>query len=462
MPARFCLLPVILLALFACSPGAPERPHVVLISIDTLRADHVGSYGYERATTPTLDALAAESVRFDHAISAASWTLPSHMSVITSLRPSVHGVSQDRALDLGAETLAELLGEAGYRSAAWVSWVYLSPVFGFSQGFDEFNTMIDFDRVDMAGGGGALPADQVVDSAAKWLRGKGDEPLFLFVHLFDPHMDYAPPASHRELFGPARADVSGSYESLKPYILGLNPTPPRFGAEKLAAVQALYDAEIRFADDALAELLAAIDAELGRENCVIAVMSDHGEEFLDHGSMEGHGWTLYEEIVRVPLILRRPGPAAPRVVEAPVSLLDLAPTLCDLVGVAVPASFEGSSLLSLLDGGAARRNYAYSESDRFNVKRRSLRGARYKLIHTADSGVNSAGVPVIAGYELYDLSEDPGERRNLYREDEAQSQALRALLEEVTNMPPGAVTQNPAAELTPEQIELLRSLGYVQ
>ena len=453
-----------LLSLVACSRPEPTLPHVVLISIDTLRADHVGAYGYDRATTPALDRLAAESVRFDAAISPASWTLPAHMSLLTSMRPSVHGVEQDRALDLAATTLAEVLSGAGYRTSAFVSWVYVSEVYGFNQGFDEFRTLIDRARVDLASGGGAQSAAQIVDAVQDWLPGKADRSNFLFVHFFDPHMDYEPPATHRTLFG-ASAESDGRYASLKPYILGLNATPPKLAPQQLADVVALYDAEIRFTDDALDRMLRAIDREWGLDNCLVIVLSDHGEEFLDHGSIEGHGWTLYEEVVRVPLLIRLPGELrSVRQIASPVSLLDVAPTICELVGAAAPASFEGSSLRALLDGSATQKSapYAYAEHDRFNVRKRSLRGERFKLIHTADTGRNSAGVPIVPGYELYDLQADPGERRNLYRAGEAQSEALRILLEQLASAPAASVMQNPAAELTPEQLELLKSLGYVQ
>jgi arylsulfatase A-like enzyme len=448
----------------ACSNAGPTRPHVILISIDTLRADHVGAYGYARPTTPAIDRLAAQSVRFDNAISPASWTLPAHMSLMTSLRPSVHGVDQDRALDLSATTLAEVLAQAGYRTGAFISWVYLSEVYGLQQGFDEFFTLIDRKQVDLASGAGAQRASQIADAVVDWLSGKRDRPNFLFVHFFDPHMDYDPPAQYRTMFG-ATQSSDGRYAALKPYMLGLNANPPQLASERLAEITALYDAEIRATDDALDRILQALDRELGLDNCLIVLLSDHGEEFLDHGSMEGHGWTLYEEIVRVPLLLRLPGPSpTARVVQSPVSLLDLAPTICDLLEVAVPASFEGSSLRPLCEGKAERKSapYAYSEHDRFNVHKRSLRGERYKLIFTADSGRNSAGVPIVPGYELYDLHQDPQEQRNLYRAGEPQSEALRLLLEQLAKAPAAAPLQNPAAELTPEQLELLKSLGYVQ
>jgi arylsulfatase A-like enzyme len=218
---------LLILALLSCAPGS-DRPHVILISIDTLRADHLGCYGYERPTSPVIDALAAESIRFENAISQAGWTLPSHMSLMTSLMPSQHGVTQERALNPSVVTLAETLQDAGYASAGFSSWIYVSESYGFDQGFDEYRTLVDTQRLDVAGGGGAFPAGRVVDAVESWLLRRQDDPLFLFVHLFDPHMDYAPPAEFADIFAEGSGStIDGRYETLKPYIRGLNAEPAK-------------------------------------------------------------------------------------------------------------------------------------------------------------------------------------------------------------------------------------------
>jgi arylsulfatase A-like enzyme len=450
-----------LLGAFSCAPGA-ERPHVILISIDTLRADHVGCYGYDRPTTPAIDALALESIRFENAISQAGWTLPSHMSLMTSLMPSQHGVTQERALNPAIVTLAESLQNAGYTTAGFASWIYVSENYGFGQGFDEYRTLVDTRRLDVAGGGGAFPAGRVVDAVQGWLSRRGDDPVFLFVHLFDPHMDYVPPGEYAEMF--AEADppsIDGRYETLKRYIRGLNESPASLSPRELHHVESLYDGEIRYVDSQIEELLASLDASLGLGNCHLILLSDHGEEFMDHGSIEGHGWTLYEEVVHVPLLWRLPAKArGGGTVAAPVGLIDVAPTLLDYLQIDAPEAFRGKSRRTAMEGDESP-GYVLSENDRFNIEMRVLRGERYKLIHTADSGRNAAGVPILAGFELYDLVKDPAEAVNLYDPEDGRSHALVALLE-ASSGEAGAGVQNPAAELSEEQLELLRSLGYVQ
>jgi arylsulfatase A-like enzyme len=196
-------------------------------------------------------------------------------------------------------------------------------------------------------------------------------------------------------------------------------------------------------------------------------MSDHGEEFGDHGSMEGHGWTLYDEILHVPLILRLPGGArAGSIVEAPVELIDIAPTILEAVGIATPEAFMGNSLLGVIDGSAASSRAALvsSENSHFNIVKRSVRGLRYKLIRTEDTGRNSFGTPIQAGSEFYDLDRDPGERINRYDSESPVVQFLEEKLEEFIGTARSAETARDGeeVELSREDIELLRSLGYIR
>jgi len=452
---------LVLTGALSCAPGG-DRPHVVLISIDTLRADHLGSYGYERPTSPVMDALARDSIQFENAVSQAGWTLPSHMSLMTSLLPSRHGVTQERALHPDVVTLAESLEAAGYRGAGFSSWIYVSENYGFDQGFAEYRTLVDTQRLDISGGGGAYPAGRVVDSVESWLQRREDDPMFLFVHLFDPHMDYAPPTEFAEMFAsPDPVSIDGRYATLEASIAGLHVDPAPLSDDELAHVEALYDGEIRYVDSQIEELLAALDASVGLDNCHVILLSDHGEEFMDHGSIEGHGWTLYEEVIHVPMMWRLPARelAGSRVAQ-PVGLIDVAPTLLDFLGLEAPSSFMGVSRREAMSGNETA-GHVLSENDRFNLRMRALRGERYKLIQTADTGRNSAGVEIRAGLELYDLETDPGETLNLYDASDERSQALVSLLEAVMS---GSETGlgNPEAELTEEQLEMLRSLGYVQ
>ena len=458
---RFVGTALSILGCISCSPPA-DLPHVILISIDTLRDDHLGCYGADRPTSPAIDALALDAIQFEEAISQAAWTLPSHMSLMTSLMPSRHGVTASRALDPAVVTLAEALREAGYASAGFVSWVFLSKNFGFDQGFDEYWCLVDQQKLDMSGGGGALSAGPLVEGIMQWLTRREDHPLFLFVHLFDPHMDYVPPGEFSEIFAEADApDINGRYETLRPFIRGLHEDPALLSEPALRHIESLYDGEIRYVDAQVQKLLAALDSCLGLEDCHVILLSDHGEEFMDHGSIEGHGWTLYEEIVRVPLIWRLPtGARAGTTVSVPVGLIDVAPTLLDFLGIDPPRGFEGVSRREVMEG-RGDPGYVLAENDRFNIRQRVLRGNRLKLIHTADTGLNAAGVPIRSGFELYDLVNDPGETRNLFDPDEERSQALVALLNASIPEADGSI-ENPAAILSDAQLELLRSLGYVE
>lgn len=446
----------------ACSPTPrPEIP-VILISIDTLRADHLGCYGYERDTSPAIDALARDSIRFSRAFSQSSWTLPSHVSLMTSQYPSTHRVTDDRfALPEEATTLADALQGAGYHTAGFVTWIYVSEVYGFAQGFDEFRTLIDRPQLEPASGRGAFPAQEAVSTVKSWLTQNQADPFFLFVHLFDPHMDYDPPAPYDTLFDPEyEGFATGQYRWMQPYIAGLNEFPLDIRPRDREHVEALYDGEIRYVDRQIEGLLTAIDEAVGLDRCLVILTSDHGEEFGEHGSMEGHGWTLYDEIVHVPLLVRLPArDRAGTTVDLPVELIDVAPTILAQLGLKAPDPFQGHSLLVEADGGP---KVAYCETDRFNVIKRVVRGASHKLIHTRNTGRNAAGVPIQDGYELYDLEKDPGETQNLYDPQSPIAIALTDLLARHAAATTGAQPPPPSAQLSPADIELLRSLGYVQ
>jgi len=442
--------------------GFSRAPNVVLVSIDTLRADHLGSYGYARDTSPEIDRLAAQGVRYAHAYAAASWTLPSHVSLFTSQLPSRHGVRDDRnALSPQATTLAKLLSAAGYSTAGFVSWVYVGAAYGLGQGFDVYRELVDRAHYEPASGGGAAPAAQVVDAALAWLASKPARPFFLFVHLFDPHLDYAPPAPYDSMFGGDPAAADGRYATLSRYIPYLGKPVPAIPDAVRERVTSLYDGEIRYADTELGRLLRALDA-LGEESLVVFV-SDHGEEFGEHGSLEGHGWTLYEEVLHVPLVLRLPrGEQAGRVVDAPVSLIDVAPTVLDALGLPAPPEFEGRSLLGLARGDEAPRGrLLFAQIDRAGARLRAVRGDHWKRIEVRDAGAATLGLPVREGELLFDLDADPGEQRDLSGRNELVSRYLSAALAAAEAS--GAQAPAPvAATLSPEDRERLRALGYAQ
>jgi arylsulfatase A-like enzyme len=442
-----------------CAPesGVPTRGNALLVSIDTLRADHLGSYGYGRDTSPFLDGLAESGVRFDAAFSTSSWTLPAHGSLLTSKPPHRHGAEHAGArLRSSVPTLAEVLRGAGYRTAAVVSWFYVSRRYGFDRGFEQFEERLP----EVESLAGSARAAEVVDAAMRWLDG-AEEPFFLFVHIFDPHLHYDPPEPYSSMFDPGyEGSIDGRLETLRPYIAGRGSAPKTLGELDRAHVVALYDGEIRYVDAQLERLFSGLEADVAARTLAI-VTSDHGEEFGEHGSMEGHQWTLYDEVIRVPLLLRGPG-VEPGVVDALASTLDIAPTLLDLLGVEAPDSFEGRSLRPLLAGGAPTRELVFAETRRMN-RRFALRDLRRKLVYTRP-GRTPFGFPIQGGFELYDLDSDPGEQRNLWPEEQLTACPLVADLEAFMSRSRSDATGTPPdrVEFSQDERERLRALGYLE
>ena len=465
-------------------PPTDPRPNVVLVSIDTLRADHLGSYGYERDTSPFLDSLAARGKLFENAFAQASWTLPSHMSLFTSTYPGTHRVETSRrALSPAIPTLTERLRDAGYATAGYVSWIYLKSEYGFGRGFDRYVELLpDESQVDSATHH-SVRAEAFVERSLEWvsetaeardegpLRGK---PWFLFLHLFDPHMSYEPPLDMAQRFDPSLEGVeAGSHEFLSQYIDGLHDgDAPAVPPDVLRRAKALYDGEIRYVDEALRRFFGELESQGLLENTVVVVTSDHGEEFDDHGSMEGHQWTLYDEVLRVPLFVVGPG-VEPGVEDRMVQSIDVAPTILDLVGFAtraevpgtveeqVPGTFEGRSLLPLLRGEENEAEWDelnFSQIRRFNLKW-ALRTPRHKLIYNQTPETNENGMPVRAGFELYDLVTDPAEQHNVFDPDDPETRELMGRLRQLIGDRPDFGTGD-APILSDEERQRLEALGY--
>ena len=444
-----------------------SRPNVLLISIDTLRPDHLTCYGYGRDTTPFLDSLAKRGVVFENAFAQASWTLPSHMSLMTSTYPHTHRVEdEDRTLPAGIPTLAEALDGAGYRTIGFVTWIYLSARFGFGRGFDRYEEILPSGALDDALEHAANADDVVTKVIGSWdPTVEKETPFFLFLHFFDPHLNYSPPIEYARAFGDSLVDGRlGRYDYLKTYIKGLHPEPPPVPEAVLRGALSLYDAEIRFVDDQLRRLFVHLDSEGLLENTIIIVTSDHGEEFGEHGSLEGHQWTLYDEVLRVPLIVvfpeSTPFPTggSGRWTQL-VQSLDIAPTILDVVGIERPASFEGRSFRALFQNPERWEEASLAQIRRFNQKW-SLRTPTHKLIFTQDTRTNRFGVPIKPGYELFDLVADPGETRDIFSEQDSLSVGLaRRLRRWAGERSRGETVADP--QFSPEERERLRSVGYI-
>jgi len=394
------------------SDPAPGR--VVLVSIDTLRADRVGCYGAAGAHTPHLDAIAAAGVRFAAAISPAPLTLPAHASLMTALDPPDHGVRHNsiHRLDIALPTLAEGMRAAGYATAAFVGAVVLDERFGLGRGFDVYDDEMG-DRISGVVGYAERRADRVVDAALAWVR-EAPARFFLWVHFYDPHMTYEP--------------------------------PPGFAS---AFANRPYAGEIAFADFELGRLVAGVTERWGAEGLLVVATSDHGESLDEHGE-PSHSYTIYDATQRVPLLMRGPGLPAGRVIEAPVRLIDVAPTLLGLVGARPLAGATGRDLRPLIDGSERVERIAYVETLATQLDYRwspllGLRTARFKYIRAPRP-------------ELYDLEADPGETRNRAADEPDRVASLdRALEERLARTRPAV----PVGDLSPTDRERLQSLGYV-
>src|SRR4051812_46904672 len=319
---------------------------IVLVSIDTVRRDHVGAYGYPRPTTPRFDAFAREGLIADDAVSTSSWTLPAHLSMLTGVDPGRHGgIDMRHGFNRSVPTVTSLLRGAGFATRAVTSHLYVSGVYGVDDGFDH----LDF-RQDRK-------ATEVADRGIDLLDRVGDRPFFLFLHLYDPHWHYDPPDWARRQFETSYSGpLTGVWQDFS------RRDRASVSEADLAHLLALYDGEIRYADTEVGRVLDHLAARGLDRSTLVVITSDHGEEFLDHGSWE-HQKTLYEEVVRVPLALRGPGVGARRE-HAQVSLADVAPTILAFAGVTAPASMAGRSLLaSFTSTSTSAAREAYGETD---------------------------------------------------------------------------------------------------
>jgi arylsulfatase A-like enzyme len=416
-----------------------------VISLDTLRADHLGAYGYPRATSPTLDALAKRGVVFDDASSPSPWTLPAHASLFTGLYPSRHGVKEtNMRLNDSVPTLALLLRKAGWTTASVVNSTNVGPGHRLDRGFGEFK-MIEEAAVRRE------PTVQIVDQAIAWAKRFRDRKLFMFVHTYDVHSDYSSLPQWEQLFV---RPYSGMADGTTAQLMAFREGKARLGAADVPHLLDLYDAGIRQADEEMKRFFDALEREHLLEGSLIVVLSDHGEEFLEHGGVL-HGRTQYQELTRVPLIVAGPGVMGGRHTTAPVSLLDLMPTILKRVSVPRPEALDGEDIGGLLDGKpvpALDGRFRICEADHNNpvldTKRAIIRG-QYKL-HWDRTTQETA---------LFDLTADAGERTNVAASHPDVVRDLRKQLDRFQQL---RAVVGPPIEQTPGDIEKLRSLGYVR
>jgi arylsulfatase A-like enzyme len=426
-----------------------ERLNVVLYLIDTLRADHLGSYGYPLPTSPNIDALAADAVVFTRTQAQASWTRPATGSILTGLYPYAHGaVSLRDRLRPGAATLAELLRAHGYQTAAFVTNVNVGGGFGFDRGFDQFTYLPeDENRPSLH-----VRSDAVNEVVCPWLQAHTEEPFLLYVHVSDPHAPYTPPDQLDERF--RDAGLTSALAGRSQPVRRLLDKPELITPENLRYLQSLYDGEIAFTDQNFGKLVSQLK-QLGLyERTIIVLMADHGEEFYEHGAFE-HGYTLYAEQLAVPLLMRVPGSRyGARRVACLARQIDVLPTLLELLGIAVPPDVQGRSLLPQIDGDCVEPESFAQTSLSERTERRAVIANGWKLIDTM--GARSKGP------ELYELESDPHEQHDLAEQRPLLlgygRQSIRQWAADVPR--PTGAAQGPAPTIGAETMERLRALGY--
>lgn len=412
------------LAAVCVCPGrlfAADTPpvNVVVITIDTLRADHLGCYGYKQIRTPNIDALAGDAVKFDRAYTPVPVTLPSHSAMFTGTYPPLSGMHDFSANVLSPQqpTLATVLKQNGYTTGAVVASAVLDSRFGLNQGFDFYYDHFDFSRLQESNlDQMERPGNVVADETLAWLAKNYQKKFFLWMHLYDPHHPY-------------------------------NPPPPY---DKDYASQP-YDGEIAFADAQVGRLLSFLKEKGLYPNTLIVLAGDHGEGLGEHGE-KTHGFFIYNSTLHVPFIIHLPAMAAKQI-DTPVCLADLMPTVLSALGIAAPPKVQGRNLMPLMKGEARADDRAlYSETflPRLHFNWSELRGAQNASYHFID-----APKP-----ELYDLKKDPGETQNLIAAKKAVGEEMRAKLTGLVRDYSASHEMAQKTGLDPALMERLKSLGY--
>ena len=442
--------------------AAPKGPNVILILVDTLRADHLSCYGTTTNQTPVIDGLAADGTRFAHAYSQASWTRPSVATIFSSLYPSSHRTThKSDALPDAVVTLAEVMQQAGYSTIGFANNINVAPLFGFQQGFDEYVFLepeFFFGATESAAQltiynqlrlvreryvsqrkwveNYYQPADVVTKHGLDWIAARGkDRPFFMFLHYMEPHDPYFVHPYN----GEAYARVA-------------NPNPDPGLADKYRSA---YDGAIRFLDGELARLFQDLKAKGLYDDALIVLTADHGEEFHEHGGW-WHGTTLYDEQLAVPLIVKPPrGGTAGVVNDAMVSSVDIAPTIIQSAGAAVPQAMVGKPL-GLGAGAPAPRGHSFAESELEGNSLQAYRSGGMKVIH-ANPG-NPRGLPE---HQLFDVASDPGEQKDLIATHTDVANTLTADMSAVQSHAESTAVESTGTAIDAASEERLRALGYV-
>jgi len=436
--------------------SAPQPDNVVVFVLDTLRKDGLGCYGRAAGPTPTIDALAADGVRFDQAIAPSGWTVPSVASLMTGTWPTIHGAmgKGTRITPIRPElSLAtQLFKQAGYDTVGFGNAAFVSPMIGIDRGFDLFDHRYSYNWDTRRAG-------ETIDAALAQLRERTSRSSFYFIHLFDAHLDYNPPDEYATRHVGARRDPPLPVDQTAVLAMGTGEDgngPPTI--EDREYLRGLYDAEIDFIDDQVGRFIDELKALGLYDRTTIVITSDHGEEFWEHGGFQ-HGHSLYDELVHIPLLIKFPAALGltGRNVESQVRLIDVMPTLFEVADVEPQDSFLGESLLPYSRGEVEKDLPAFCESTLYGPSLIAMRDTRYKFIQELTPAGIGASV-------LFDWRADPGETRDLSGEapdarDRQQSRLMEfhsGIVERAKSLP-----ENEPMNLHPDRIKQLKSLGYI-
>jgi arylsulfatase A-like enzyme len=452
---------------------SPARKNVILISIDTLRADHLGIYGHERTTSPNIDRFFGKGLVFERTYAQAPWTLPSHASMFTGQYPSTHGISTypndtfgyvDR-LRPDLVTIAEILSEHGFETAGFTGGVYLTQEYGFDQGFEVFEVTR------------STRMEEALDLALPWLEHERDRPFFLFLHSFDVHR-YQPPHYFEDLSdngyaGPLRDLLLEQPHLFEAAVITDGLSQPT--TEDMSFVRNLYDTEIRVVDEQLQRLFSALEHSGLIENTAVILTSDHGENFWEQGD-SGHCFTLQDPTLRVPLLISAPGLRQGRRIDGFARVIDIPVTILEIAGVSSRARdrMHGVELLTQIGGGGLGPDTVIAEADRFGTQACIISG-RFKYTHYGMPSYNLLrgrfALLTLRGLfsrfnrteELFDLQADPAAQNNMVTADPERAALLRQVLfSRISELRSARDhTEESDARLTPELREKLRALGYI-
>jgi arylsulfatase A-like enzyme len=443
--------------------SARPLPNVIIVSLDTLRADHIGAYGYPRATTPNIDALAEEGALFENTYASSPWTLPSHVSMLSGLNCVRHGVySEADRIPPQTPWLATYLRNQGYTCAAVTGGGYVSSFFGFARGFDTYG----MSQKEIGNEGNA---DEAALQSLAWLEANADRPFFLFLHTYQLHLPYGPREPFKKMFLDPAAPGLSIWDWKEP-----NRIYQPISADLKRNIEGLYDGSIRLTDEVLIKSLVEKLKNLGLyDRTLLIVTSDHGEEFFDHGGWS-HTRTLYDEVIKVPLVVHFPGGKyAGRRIAPIVRLVDIVPTVLEELGIDfAPDDFDGRGLRSILDGRETADRHFVAElapdvTQSHNHAATAVNSGRTKMIVNGrfspeDRAYFAFPPPAFPALELYDLASDPGEKTNVLDRPE-RAAAARDLAERAEALMRGLKDRTGGKAKLPKNLEdQLRALGYIK